>query len=97
MIQFYTYRAIRLAAIDFATEKTTSIVALMRGGEAMALDINEAFPCAMSVYAKRLEDIELATEIRTDGILVDALLETCELSLSWSRLFAHYSIQNHLL
>jgi uracil phosphoribosyltransferase/phosphoserine phosphatase/adenylate kinase len=39
-------------------EKETSIVALMRGGEAMALGVNEAFPSAMFVHAKRPEDIE---------------------------------------
>ncbi|KAG9232539.1 uracil phosphoribosyltransferase-domain-containing protein [Amylocarpus encephaloides] len=39
-------------------EKTTSIVALMRGGEAMAFGVNEAFPSAMFVHATRPEDIE---------------------------------------
>jgi uracil phosphoribosyltransferase/phosphoserine phosphatase/adenylate kinase len=39
-------------------EKKTSIVALMRGGEAMAFGVNEAFPSAMFVHAKRPEDIE---------------------------------------
>jgi len=45
----------------------TSIVALIRGGEAMALGVNEAFPCAMSVHAKGPEllyvcDFALASE-----------------------------------
>ncbi|PMD32832.1 hypothetical protein L207DRAFT_440266 [Hyaloscypha variabilis F] len=39
-------------------EKKTSIVALMRGGEAMAFGVNEAFPSAMFVHAKHPEDIE---------------------------------------
>ena len=39
-------------------EKETSLVALLRGGEAMALGVNEAFPSAMFVHAKRPEDIE---------------------------------------
>jgi len=30
----------------------------MRGGEAMAFGINEAFPSAMFIHAKRPEDIE---------------------------------------
>jgi len=36
----------------------TSIAALARGGEAMALGVNDAFPCAMFVHAKSPEDIE---------------------------------------
>jgi uracil phosphoribosyltransferase/adenylate kinase len=40
-------------------EKQTSIVALMRGGEAMALGVNEAFPLAMFVHASRPDDIML--------------------------------------
>lgn len=39
-------------------EKKTSIVALMRGGEPMAFGINEAFPTAMFIHAKRPQDIE---------------------------------------
>jgi len=39
-------------------EKRTSLVALMRGGEAMAFGVNDAFPSAMFVHAKRPEDIE---------------------------------------
>lgn len=39
-------------------EKNTLIVALMRGGEPMAFGVNDAFPLAMFVHAKRPEDIE---------------------------------------
>ncbi|KAF8138670.1 uracil phosphoribosyltransferase-domain-containing protein [Boletus edulis] len=38
-------------------EQRTLIVALMRGGEAMAFGVNDAFPLAMFVHAKRPEDI----------------------------------------
>lgn len=38
-------------------EQQISIVALMRGGEAMALGVNEALPLAMFVHASRPEDI----------------------------------------
>ncbi|KAH0544338.1 hypothetical protein FGG08_001479 [Glutinoglossum americanum] len=40
-------------------EQRTSIVALMRGGEAMALGVNEAIPLAMFVHASRPGDIML--------------------------------------
>jgi uracil phosphoribosyltransferase/adenylate kinase/phosphoserine phosphatase len=40
-----------------AHEQQTSIVALMRGGEAMALGVNEAIPLAMFVHASRPNDI----------------------------------------
>ncbi len=40
-------------------ERQTSIVALMRGGEAMALGVNDAFPLAMFVHASHPDDIML--------------------------------------
>ena len=40
-------------------EQKTSIAALMRGGEAMALGVNDAFPLAMFVHASVPEDIML--------------------------------------
>ncbi|KAI9776078.1 MAG: hypothetical protein M1839_000591 [Geoglossum umbratile] len=40
-------------------EQQTSIVALMRGGEAMALGVNEVFPLAMFIHASRPDDIML--------------------------------------
>lgn len=39
-------------------EENTTIVALMRGGEPMALGISEAFPAAMFVHAKEPEDLK---------------------------------------
>jgi len=39
-------------------EQQTTIVALMRGGEAMALGVNDAFPLAMFVHASRADDIK---------------------------------------
>lgn len=42
-----------------SNEHQTSIVALMRGGEAMAFGVNEAFPLAMFVHASRPNDIML--------------------------------------
>jgi len=38
-------------------EQQTLIVALMRGGEPMALGVNEAFLLAMFVYARCPDDI----------------------------------------
>jgi uracil phosphoribosyltransferase len=40
------------------SEKLTLIVALMRGGEPMALGVNDAFPLAMFVHAKNPTDIQ---------------------------------------
>ncbi|KAI9845179.1 MAG: hypothetical protein M1837_005064 [Sclerophora amabilis] len=40
-------------------ERQTSIVALMRGGESMALGVNDAFPLAMFVHASRPDDVTL--------------------------------------
>lgn len=40
-------------------EHQTLIVALMRGGEAMALGVNDSFPLAMFVHASRPDDIKL--------------------------------------
>lgn len=39
-------------------EKKTCIVALMRGGEPMALGVNDAFPLASLVHAKKPEDLK---------------------------------------
>ena len=40
-------------------KRQTLIVALMRGGEAMALGVNEAFPLAMFIHANAPEEIML--------------------------------------
>ncbi|KAI9677176.1 MAG: hypothetical protein M1829_002750 [Trizodia sp. TS-e1964] len=40
-------------------ERQTLIIALMRGGEAMALGVSEAFPLAMFLHGNRPDDIKL--------------------------------------
>ena len=58
-------------------EQQTSIVALMRGGEAMALGVNDAFPLAMFVHAKDPNDImphHLQGQLTV--ILVDSVLNS---------------------
>jgi len=58
-------------------EKKTSIVALMRGGEAMALGVNEAFPRATFIHAKRPEDIEPNHLLRQHAVvLVDSVVNS---------------------
>ena len=58
-------------------EKQTTIVALMRGGEPMALGVNDAFPGAMFVHAsdpKNLQPHHLEGQITV--ILVDSVVNT---------------------
>jgi len=58
-------------------EKQTSIVALMRGGEAMALGVNEAFPLAMFVHASSPEDIMLHhVQGQRTIVLVDSVVNS---------------------
>ncbi|CAZ84860.1 unnamed protein product [Tuber melanosporum] len=57
-------------------EENTSIVALMRGGEAMALGVNDAFPRAMFVHAKRPEDIEPNHLRQHTVVLVDSVVNS---------------------
>ncbi|KAF2030452.1 hypothetical protein EK21DRAFT_100492 [Setomelanomma holmii] len=42
-------------------ESQTTILALIRGGDPMALGVSEAFPRAMYVHVKELHDLQLAT------------------------------------
>ncbi|KAF2022606.1 uracil phosphoribosyltransferase [Setomelanomma holmii] len=58
-------------------EQQTSIVALMRGGEPMALGVNDAFPLAMFVHASCPEDIKLH-HLQEHGavVLVDSVLNS---------------------
>ncbi|CAM6002791.1 unnamed protein product [Sphagnum balticum] len=56
-------------------ERKTTIVALMRGGESMALGVNEAFPCAMFVHAKHPEDIE-PHHLQRTVVLVDSVVNS---------------------
>ena len=58
-------------------EQQTTIVALMRGGEPMALGVNDAFPLAMFVHANNPKNLKLH---HLDGqitvILVDSVVNT---------------------
>lgn len=58
-------------------EKQTTIVALMRGGEPMALGINDAYPLAMFVHAKSPDDIKLHhVQGQLTIMLVDSVVNT---------------------
>lgn len=58
-------------------EQQTSIVALMRGGEAMAFGVNEAFPLAMFVHASRPGDIMLHhLQGQLTVVLVDSVVNS---------------------
>ena len=60
-------------------EPQTSIVALMRGGEAMALGVNDAIPRAMFVHASRPEDIMLHHLLgQFTLVLVDSVVNSGE-------------------
>lgn len=59
------------------SEKRTTIVALMRGGEPMAEGINEVFPLAMFVHANNPEDLKLHHVEQQDSIiLVDSVINS---------------------
>ena len=58
-------------------EQQTSIVALMRGGEAMALGVNDAFPLAMFVHAGRPDEIGLHhLQGQLTVVLVDSVVNS---------------------
>ncbi|TAQ88885.1 hypothetical protein B7494_g2812 [Chlorociboria aeruginascens] len=58
-------------------EQQTSIVALMRGGEAMAFGVNEAFPRAMFVHASRPNDLMLHhLQGQRTVVLVDSVVNS---------------------
>ncbi|KAF3158432.1 hypothetical protein TWF106_002603 [Orbilia oligospora] len=58
-------------------EKSTLIVALMRGGEPMALGVNDAFPSAMFLHAKNPEDVKLVhVSQKKTIILVDSVINS---------------------
>lgn len=58
-------------------EPQTLIVALMRGGEAIASGVNDAFPLAMFVHANNPEDISLHhLEGRSTLVLVDSVVNS---------------------
>lgn len=58
-------------------EEKITIVALMRGGEAMALGVNDALPLAMFVHASRPEDIMLHhLQGQRTVVLVDSVVNS---------------------
>ncbi|KAK6508754.1 hypothetical protein TWF506_010831 [Arthrobotrys conoides] len=58
-------------------EKSTLIVALMRGGEPMALGVNDAFPSAMFLHAKNPDDVKLVHMSQQKSIiLVDSVINS---------------------
>ena len=58
-------------------EPQTTVVALMRGGEPMALGVNDAFPLAMFVHASDADDIKLHhLQGQLTIILVDSVVNT---------------------
>ena len=58
-------------------EKQTTIVALMRGGEPMALGVNDAFPLAMFVHASDPDDIKRHhLQGQLTVVLVDSVINT---------------------
>ena len=58
-------------------EQQTLIVALMRGGEAMALGVNDAFPLAMLLHASRPNDIMLHhLQGQPTCVLVDSVVNS---------------------
>lgn len=60
-----------------SNEKTTTIVALMRGGEPMASGVSNAFPLAMFVHASEPGDLKLHhLEGQVAVILVDSVINT---------------------
>ncbi|KAK6332932.1 hypothetical protein TWF718_010760 [Orbilia javanica] len=58
-------------------EGMTLIVALMRGGEPMALGVNDAFPSAMFLHAKNPEDVKSIHLLgRATIVLVDSVVNS---------------------
>ncbi|KAF4537711.1 Uracil phosphoribosyltransferase protein [Lasiodiplodia theobromae] len=60
-------------------EKRTTIVALMRGGEPMAMGVNDVFPLAMFVHANGPEEVNSHhVEGQSQVLLVDSVINTGE-------------------
>lgn len=58
-------------------ERSTLIVALMRGGEPMALGVSDAFPSAMFLHAKNPEDLKPVHLLQQQAvILVDSVVNS---------------------
>ena len=68
-----------LSGYQLFHEKQTTIVALMRGGEPMALGVSDAFPRAMFVHASDPEDLQPHhLEGQITVVLVDSVVNTGE-------------------
>lgn len=60
-------------------ESSTTIIALMRGGEPMAFGVSDVFPLSVFLHAKKPEDIELKQVKRQSTvILVDSVVNNGE-------------------
>lgn len=71
-------------------EPRTSIVALMRGGEAMAFGINEAFPKAMFIHASCADDIKLHhIQEQATVILVDSVANSGKTLIEFIKRVGH--------
>ncbi|KAF5606000.1 PRTase [Fusarium subglutinans] len=58
-------------------EATTSIVALMRGGEPMAFGVSDVFPQAMFIHASAAEDVKMHhVQGQSNVILVDSVVNS---------------------
>ncbi|KAK3373065.1 uracil phosphoribosyltransferase-domain-containing protein [Lasiosphaeria ovina] len=67
-------------------ESATSIVALMRGGEPMALGVNDAFPTAMFIHATKPADIKRHHVLEGGTVmLVDSVVNTGKSVLEFVR------------
>ncbi|KAG9311066.1 uracil phosphoribosyltransferase-domain-containing protein [Chiua virens] len=67
-------------------EQRTLIIALMRGGEAMAFGVNDAFPLAMFVHAKRPEEIlPDHVEQQHTVLLVDSVINNGNTAMQFIR------------
>jgi uracil phosphoribosyltransferase len=67
-------------------EKEALIVALMRGGEPMALGISQAFPRAMFLHAQKLNDICVSSlKGMVTVMLVDSVINTGDTILEFVR------------
>ncbi|KAK6329823.1 hypothetical protein TWF730_006120 [Orbilia blumenaviensis] len=71
-------------------ESTTLIVALMRGGEPMALGVNDAFPTARFLHAKNPENLRLE-HLPQQGsvILVDSVVNSGKTIVEFVRRITH--------
>ncbi|KAH8705191.1 uracil phosphoribosyltransferase-domain-containing protein [Talaromyces proteolyticus] len=67
-------------------EAQTLIVAMMRGGEPMALGVNEIYPLAMFLHAKSANDIKIShIEGMVNIVLVDSVINTGKSMMAFVR------------